>query len=37
MVTMRPGHLQMASGRELSPDERDVVRAKLIRDTLLKS
>lgn len=37
MVTMRPGHLQLSTGRELDPDERDVVRAKLIRDTLSKN
>ena len=37
MVTLRPGHLQLGSERELSPDERDVVRAELIRDTLGRS
>ena len=34
MVAMRPGHLQLREGRELSPEERDVVRATLIRHTL---
>jgi protein arginine kinase len=34
MVAMQPGHLQQAAGRELRPQERDVVRAQLIRDTL---
>jgi len=34
MVAMQPGHLQMASAKELRPQERDVVRAQLIRDTL---
>lgn len=34
MVAMQPGHLQIAAGRELRPQERDVVRAQLIRDTL---
>jgi protein arginine kinase len=35
MVTMRPGHLQLGFSRELGPDERDVVRAQAIRDTLV--
>ena len=34
MIAMRPGHLQLAAGRELPPRERDAVRAKLIRDSL---
>jgi protein arginine kinase len=34
MVSMRPGHLQHRAERELSPVDRDVVRAELIRDTL---
>ncbi|MCB9898106.1 MAG: protein arginine kinase [Planctomycetes bacterium] len=34
MVTMRPGHLQHLAGRELTPEERDVVRAARIRDAL---
>lgn len=34
MVAIRPGHLQLRAGRELSPEERDVVRATLLRDTL---
>ena len=34
MVTTRPGHLQLEAGRELGPEERDVVRAQFIRRTL---
>jgi len=34
MVTMGPGHLQHAAGRELQPRDRDAVRAQLIRETL---
>lgn len=34
MVTMRPGHLQHLAGRELGPDERDIVRAARIREAL---
>jgi protein arginine kinase len=34
MVTLRPGHLQLSEGRDLTPDDRDAVRAQLIRDTL---
>ncbi len=34
MVAMQPGHLQIGAGRELRPQERDVVRAQLIRETL---
>ena len=32
-----PGHLQLGSQRELTPEERDVVRAQLIRDTLSRN
>jgi len=35
MVTMRPGHLQYAQRKVLHPDDRDAVRADLIRDNLL--
>jgi protein arginine kinase len=35
MVTLRPGHLQLRERRDLSADDRDAVRARLIRDTLL--
>lgn len=34
MIAMQPGHLQAAAGRELRPQERDAVRAQLIRETL---
>ena len=34
MVRMRPGHLQHEAGRPLEPEERDVVRAELLRATL---
>ena len=37
MVRMRPGHLQHEAGRELSPPERDALRAKLIREVLQPS
>lgn len=37
MVTLRPGHLQLRERRDLAPDDRDEVRARLIRDTLLGS
>ncbi len=35
MIAMRPGHLQRRAGSELKPEDRDIVRATLIRDTLL--
>lgn len=34
MVTMRPAHLQLRAGRDLDPDKRDEMRAKLVRDAL---
>jgi protein arginine kinase len=36
MVRMRAGHLQHEAGRELSATERDVVRARLIREALTR-
>jgi len=37
MVTLRPGHLQLRERRDLPPEDRDEVRARLIRDTLAGS
>jgi len=34
LVAIRPAHLQMRTGRELSPAERDVLRAALIRERI---
>ncbi|GJM21948.1 MAG: protein-arginine kinase [Planctomycetota bacterium] len=34
MVNLRPAHLQLRAERELEPDERDELRARLIRDAL---
>lgn len=34
LVLTQPGHLQRLAGRELSPDERNVTRARLVRERL---
>jgi hypothetical protein len=34
MIAMQPWHLQAAAGRELRSQERDAVRARLIREAL---
>ena len=35
-ILTRPAHLQKREGRELSPQERDMVRADFLRDSLAK-
>ncbi len=34
LIKIRPAHLQLSVGRELSPEERDKIRADLIRESL---
>ncbi|MEI6972487.1 MAG: protein arginine kinase [bacterium] len=36
MLLTQPGHMQIMMGRELSPEERDQLRARMVRDKLRK-
>ena len=35
LMDIQPAHLQLHSGRKLSPDERDAIRAEIVRSRLL--
>jgi protein-arginine kinase len=37
MIEIQPGHVQLSAGRVVEPDDRDVLRAEMLRKEFIKA